>query len=139
MKTLGTRHSGRINTMVSDIVESSWAATGLLGVDSEGPPAISMSPRVAEAVNALREFMFQKVYVPEDKGEEGQAARRIVRLLYQHYNENRDEIPPEYSLRSRSQDQAVVDYIAGMTDQYALRIAEKIQPGVAEIFQSRLL
>ena len=139
VKTLGTRHSGRINTMVSDIVESSWAATGPLGVDSEEPPAISMSPRAAEAVNVLREFMFQNVYVPEDKGEEGQAARRIVRLLYQHYNENRDEIPPEYGLRSRSEDQAVVDYIAGMTDQYALRIAEKIQPGVAEIFHSRLL
>ena len=139
VKVLGTRHSERINTMVSDIVESSWAATGLLGGDSKEPLAISMSPEGAEAVNSLREFMFQRVYVPEDQGEEGQAARRIMRLLYRFYDENQDHIPSEYSLRSRSHDQAVVDYIAGMTDQYALRIAEKIQPGIAEIFHSRLL
>ena len=137
--TLGARHSERINTMVTDIVESSWDATGPLRVDSEGPPSISMSPGVRQAVNTLREFMFQNVYVPEDEGEEGQTARRIMRLLHGHFNARRDEIPPEYGPRSRSEDHAVVDYIAGMTDRYAIRIAEKIQPGIAEIFHARLV
>ncbi|MCH8186321.1 MAG: hypothetical protein IH862_09510, partial [Chloroflexi bacterium] len=68
-----------------------------------------------------------------------QAARRIVRLLYRYFNENRNEIPAEYSLRSRSEDQAVVDYISGMTDRFAVRVAERIEPGVSEIFRSRLL
>ena len=139
VQVLGERHSVRINTMVNDIVESSWAASGQLGVDSTGTPVISMGAVVRQAMNTLREFMFQRVYVPEDQGEEGQAARRIMRRLYGYYNGNRDDIPPEYRLRSQSEDQAVVDYIAGMTDRYALRAAEDIQPGIAKIFHSRLL
>ncbi len=139
VKTLGTRHSERVNSMVSDIVESSWATTGLLGFDLKDPPQISMSPQKAKSVHVLREFMFRGVYEPEDKGKEGKSARRIVRLLYQYYNNNKSEIPAEYILRSQNQNQAVVDYIAGMTDQYAMRIAENIQPGVAEVFHSRLI
>ena len=139
VQVLGSRHSERINAMVSDIVEISWAAAGRDSAGVDEPPAITMGPRIREAVNTLREFMFENVYVPEDLGEEGRAARRIVRLLYCHFNDHRDEIPPEYRLRSRSEDGAAVDYVAGMTDQYALRLAEKIRPGIAEIFRSRLL
>ena len=139
VRVLGTRHSQRIDTMVNDIVESSWAASGLEGVDSAKPPVISMGPSVRQAVNTLREFMFQKVYLPEDKGTEGQAARRIVCLLYHHFNENLDEIPPEHGPQDRCEGQAVVDYISGMTDRYALRMADRIQPGVSEIFHSRLM
>lgn len=136
---LGTRHSERIDSMVTDIVEYSWAASGHLGVDSSTVPWISMGPEMREAVNILREFMFQTVYMPEDKTPEGQAARRIMNLLYHYYNEHRNEVPAEYSLRSRSEDHAVVDYISGMTDQYAIRAAERIQPGIAKDFRSRLL
>ena len=139
LNVLGASHSERVNTMVSDIVESSWAASGLEEVDPTEPPVISMSPAVRQAFNTLREFMFRFVYVPEDEGEYGRTARRVMRLLYNHYIENPEEISAEYSVLSRSQDQAAVDYIAGMTDQYALRIAEKIQPGIAKIFRSRLL
>ncbi len=137
VEVLGDSHSRRVNTMVGDIVESSWVASG---EDSHigDAPVLSMSPDTRDAVNILREFMFQHVYVPEDEGVEGQTARRIMRLLYGHFDENRDEIPPEYGARSRSEDEAVVDYISGMTDRYALRIAEKIQPGIAEIFNSRV-
>jgi dGTPase len=138
-QVLGGRHSERINTMVTDIVESSWAATGLDGVNSAEPPFITMSPEVRHAVMTLREFMFEKVYGPEDRGEEGRAAREIIKLLYHYYNEVREEIPPEYAMRSRSEDQAVVDYISGMTDRYALRMVEKIRPGASKIFQKRLL
>ncbi len=136
--TLGTRHSQRVNTMVSDIVQHSWAATGEGGA-SDGPPAITMGPEVREAVNTLREFMFERVYLPEDRGEEGQTARRVIRLLYHHYREHPEEVPPEYNQRSRSSELAVVDYISGMTDQYALRAAERLEPGIARAFYSRLL
>ena len=136
---LGTRPSERVNTMVADTVESSWDASGLDGVDSNVGPTISMSPNVREAVITLREFMFENVYAPEEQGEEGCAARRIVRLLYHYHIENPNEVPREYRLRNCSDSQDVVDYVAGMTDQYALRTAERIQPGIARIFSSRLL
>ena len=138
-QVLGSRHSVRINTMVSDVIESSWAATGLDGVNSGEAPAITMSPRMRHAVNALREFMFENVYGREDEADEGQTARRIIVLLYRHYSEHRDQIPAEYAPRTGSYEQAVADYVAGMTDHYAIRAAEKIEPGVAKIFRSRLL
>ena len=113
MKTLGDRHSLRIHTMVSDIVESSWAATG---ETSETAPSITMSVEVRNAVNELRDFMFERVYVPSDLGEEGKAARNIVGLLYRHLHENPAQVPEEY----RNTDRPAVNYIAGMTDRYAI-------------------
>ncbi len=129
MKTLGDRHSLRIHTMVTDIVDSSWAATG---ESSETAPSIGMSPGIRAAVNELRDFMFERVYVPSDLGEEGQAARDIVGLLYQNLHDNPDQVPPEY----RDTDKPVVDYIAGMTDLFAMRVAERIQPDIARVFRT---
>ena len=83
-----------------------------------------------ETVNVLREFMFERFYVPEDQGEEGIAARKIVRLLYRHFDDNRSTIPGEY----HDEEWAVVDYIAGMTDQFAIRMAERIEPGTGRVF-----
>jgi dGTPase len=129
MKTLGDRHSLRIHTMVTDIVESSWAATGESSVVE---PSIAMSPGVRAAVNELRGFMFERVYVPSDQGEEGQAARNIVGLLYSHLHENPDQVPEEYQLTDRP----VVDHIAGMTDLFAMRVAEHIEPDIAAVFRT---
>lgn len=137
VEVLGHRHSQRIDTMVSDIVESSWAATGREA--GESTPIITMGPRVREAMNTLREYMFENVYVPEDLGEEGKTARRIVRLIHRHLTEHPERVPAEYSRRSGTREEAVVDYLSGMTDRYALRMAEAIQPGVAAVFHSRLL
>ena len=58
-------------------------------------------------------------------------------LLYSHFSADREEIPPEYGKRSRSEDMAVVDYISGMTDHYAIRVAERISPGIAAPFTER--
>ena len=136
-EVLGQRHSQRINTMVSDIVVTSQASM------DPGPfppaPEIRMSVDLRDAVYALREFMFQNVYVPEDKGEEGKAARNIIVLLHEHYHGNKHLIPEEYHTRSETFDDAVRDYISGMTDQYAIRVAESIAPGIARVFSGRIL
>lgn len=137
-EVLGHSHGERVDSMVSDIVESSWDATGE-GDSTTDAPLISMSHTVKSAVITLREFMFENVYVPEDRGPEGQAARKIFQMLYHHYDSQRDEIPPEYDIRSKTEDRIVADYISGMTDHYALRAAEAIRPGTAEIFSSRIL
>ncbi len=128
---LGDRHSTRMNSMVTDIVDASWAATGDNGLSSR--PTIRMSEKMHDTVNILREFMFDQVYIPEDRGEEGIAARDIIRLLYRHFDDSRDRIPGEY----RDEEWAVVDYIAGMTDQFAIRVAERIEPGIGSVFAMR--
>ena len=129
---LGSTHSQRVNTMVYDVVESSWAASG---EDGSGPPEIVMSDRVRDAVMTMREFMFERVYLPKDQGQEGQAAREIMGLLYGHYGQNPDALPPGLPQDGRQ----VVDHIAGMSDLYAIREAERMRPGLAGRFANGLL
>ena len=57
-QVLGRTHSERINSMVCDIVESSWAASGDEGIGSDEQPVITMSTKVQHTVMTLREFMF---------------------------------------------------------------------------------
>ena len=139
LSALGRRHAERIDTIVCDIIENSYAASGLNRAHPDAVPAIGMGDAVRRAFMELREYMFRNVYLPQDARVEGEAARRIVRLLYQHFNEHRDEIPADYARRSRTESEAVVDYVSGMTDWYAMRVAERIQPGIAKIFMERLL
>jgi dGTPase len=117
---LGHSHSERINTLVSDVVNFSWAATGADG----GTPAIGMSQATQDAANTLRQFLFKKVY--NIAREESERAMEVVRLLYQYFTAHDEALPQEYKLGDDSVERRVVDYISGMTDNYALSMAEQI-------------
>ena len=112
--------------MVSDIIECSWAATGL--TKTQESPAIGMSPEVLTATDTLRKFLFERVYDIRSVQKESERAREVVRQLYGYFGEHEDEMPPEYRLERNDTERGVVDYIAGMTDQYALRKAEALSP-----------
>ena len=120
---LGHSHSERINTMVCDIVECSWATSGH---DVTGSPTIGMSPQVLEATDTLRDFLFKRVYDVQSTQHESEKAGKVVRQLYKYFIEHADRLPPEYRFYSDDIERRVVDYIAGMTDQYALRLAEEL-------------
>ncbi len=120
---LGHSHSQRINAMVGDIIEHSWAARGDGAVLRS---TIGMSPQVLEATNTLRDFLFERVYNQRSAEEEAEKARGVIRSLYGYFNKHADKLLPEYSVYSDEIAQRVVDYIAGMTDQYALRTAEEL-------------
>ena len=120
---LGRFHSQRVNTMVCDIIESSWAVRGDNIISS---PNIGMSPQILEATNTLREFLFDRVYNLHSAQEEAERAREVVHLLYDYFTEHENRLPPEYRFYSDETERRVVDYIAGMTDQYALRLAEEL-------------
>jgi dGTPase len=85
-----------------------------------------MSLKVREASNVLREFLFQRVYNWQTTRDDAEKAKEVIRRLYHYFNEHEDELPPEYHFYSDETERKVVDYIAGMTDQYALRLAEKL-------------
>jgi len=57
---------------------------------------------------------------------EAEKARKVVRSLYEYFNNHEDSLPPEYSIYSDEVARRVVDYIAGMTDQYALNLAAEL-------------
>ncbi len=121
VRVLGGSHAARINTMVCDIIDRSWSATGLV----EGAaPAITMSPAVLEAANALREFLFENVYEVQTARAETERARQVVRFLYHYFMQNPVSLPGEHA-RGGDVERGVVDYIAGMTDNYALSLAQE--------------
>jgi dGTPase len=120
---LGRSHSERINTMVCDIIDHSWAATGCTQGEE---PTIGMSPRILEATRQLRDFLFDRVYSLRSAQDETEDARRVIRHLYEYFGEREDKLPEEYARQGDPVEQRVVDYIAGMTDQYAQRIYDEV-------------
>lgn len=122
---LGDSHSSRINTLVSDLVERSWGITGLEG--EHVPQMIAMSPHILEAMNTLRDFLFERVYNANAMKAEMENAREVIRSLFNHFTRNPHRLPEEFTRHSEDVDLWVVDYIAGMTDQYALMIAGAIK------------
>jgi dGTPase len=123
-RVLGRSTSERVNTMVSDIVRSSWAVTRpgkLNGL------AIRMNPEVLGATNLLRDFLFERVYHATTKTRQAREAHRVVRLLYDYFCRHESKMPDEITKRSDGVERKVVDYVAGMTDQYALSIARLVR------------
>ncbi|MFC2069303.1 deoxyguanosinetriphosphate triphosphohydrolase, partial [Chloroflexota bacterium] len=124
---LGHAHSQRINTMVCDIINCSWLVRGNNnGTRANVIPGIGMSTRVLKATNNLREFLFKQVYSPCSAIEEAEKARKLVSRLYNYFIKYHNRLPSECSYYIDETDQRVVDYIAGMTDQYALRLADEL-------------
>jgi len=121
-RTLGGSHSERINTLVTDIVEHSWSASG----EGEGPPDIGMSETVLAAANALREFMFQRVYLWEGRREEAERAEQVVHFLFQYYLARPQEMESDFVISSDAAWRRAADYVAGMTDGFALAVAERL-------------
>ena len=115
--TLGFTHGERITALVTDVIDA-----------SRNQDHICQSPQVGEAMAALREFMFESVYTnPLAKGEESKA-QDMLRRLFEHYRQDPDQLPPDFQeIRvEEGVDRAVCDYIAGMTDPFAIERFTKL-------------
>ena len=113
--TLGHAHPSRINRLVGDLVEA-----------SEGRPEIGLSEEVFRALDEVRAFMFDRVYLRDSARAEQDRAISLVRSLFSYYLEHPDEVPEEYHRAPGDLPTRVADYIAGMTDRYALRAYEQL-------------
>lgn len=110
-EVLGDRHSQRINTMVTSIINQS--------TDCDH---IAMAPEIQEATDKLRAFMFANVYSnPIAKGEEERAKEVLVRL-FEYYTKFPEKMPELYYKNTESEpvERCVCDFISGMTDRYAI-------------------
>jgi dGTPase len=110
---LGHSLGDRLNTLIHDIVSN-----------SENRDDIIMSPEIEAAMHHLREYMFQSVYMNKRaKGQEEQA-ERLLEQLFLYYQKHLEQLPEEFRLRMEKLDEpsyrVVCDYIAGMTDRYAV-------------------
>jgi dGTPase len=100
---LGSTASARIDRLVHDIVEM-----------SDGASDIRQSSEVAEAMLSLRAFMFERVYLGPQVAPEHARAHEVVRKIFDHLVERGDSVDE------------IVDYIAGMTDRFALVYADSL-------------
>jgi len=107
-RKLGDSHGRRIDTLVRDVITSS-AETG----------GITMTPGIADAMETLHAFMFERVYRnPAAKSEESKAPA-ILSMLFDYYVKNPETLPPPVE-EGESTERRAADYIAGMTDTYAV-------------------
>jgi dGTPase len=117
LEILGNSHGERINSMIMDTINNSL-----------NKPVIAMSGVVAEATERLRDFMFERVYLDSLAKTEEQKAMYVIRRLYEYFFEKPNYLPEEYIylMERYGKEQAVCDYIAGMTDRYAVRTFQDI-------------
>jgi dGTPase len=113
---LGNSFGERIDSLVSDIVQTSC-----------NQPLIKLSEQQLERMDALREFLFAKVYFRDEALAEEKKLHTKINHLYNYYLANPDEMTAEY--RRDPVELAVADYIAGMTDPHALLTYDKIIGG----------
>ncbi|MCD7730016.1 MAG: deoxyguanosinetriphosphate triphosphohydrolase [Oscillospiraceae bacterium] len=112
---LGHSKSQRITTLITSVIDG-------------GAENIHMSDEVNKALNILSDFMFDNVYRNSIAKSEESKAKMLVERLYSHFLKNPDKLPEEYrNIMSRFNiDRAVCDYIAGMTDSYAVGVYEEL-------------
>lgn len=119
--TLGGSHHDRVETLVTDIVRASWAASGTIG---DGvTPVIALSPPMLVAANELREFLFERVYLPEDDLAQVRDARTTVQFLLTYFRAHPHQTPGDFAAGADPPELRALDYVAGMTDRFALRTA----------------
>lgn len=114
VKVLGDSHGERINTLVTDLVSTSSG------------DEIRLSPEAFQALDTLRDFMFQHVYLRDELKAEQDKAVGCVRALFSHYLDHPDQVPEEYHQAPGDLSTRIADFIAGMTDRYALRTYEQL-------------
>lgn len=118
VKTLGATRQQRLDRMVMDLVQTSQA-----WMESD-TPRVGLSPEVQEATMALRQWMFDHIYLTPDRIEQTENVRRVVSALYEFYMQHPEalstNLPAEDPLERK-----VLDYIAGMTDRFAIEIYQK--------------
>ncbi len=123
IEMLGNTSSCRINTLVTDIVNHTLESWDHLG---DGTPLVGMSPPILEIANTLREFLFSRVYNSRSAIRKKNNAKRVINVLYEYFCRHADDLPEVFHRCGEGVERMVTDYIAGMTDNYALKVARGI-------------
>jgi dGTPase len=112
---LGATGSARIDMLVHDLVEA-----------SEHAGDIVQGAEAAAAMTELREFMFERVYLGDVARQEHSRIDRVIRTLFEHYASDPALLPDGGGAPGADHAQRVTDYLAGMTDRYAVRAFEAL-------------
>ena len=125
VEVLGATHSQRIRTLVEDCTLASWDAAQAAPGAALEPARIELSPQVLAAVDTFREMMFERVYLAEATLTDARRGQAIVRALFRHFEAHPASIPG-WSLPHDPPWRRAADYVSGMTDGYATRMARDL-------------
>ncbi|HWV23438.1 MAG TPA: deoxyguanosinetriphosphate triphosphohydrolase [Thermomicrobiales bacterium] len=120
IRILGARHSERINTLVTDIIEQSDTAS------PEG--VITMSSTIREAADVLRDFLYTRVYDPINARPQTIHAQDIVRTHFEYFMTHPENMPEAYvvAIDNESLERHVADFVASMTDRFAIDLYNRL-------------
>ncbi len=111
---IGNSSSSRINTFITDTIKNSIGGNN-----------VTMSRDMRDVLNSLRDFMFDKVYKDDRAKREFGKIENLLSSLYRHHKEHPEDMSEEFRRlldEGEDIDRVVCDYIAGMTDRYAVKV-----------------
>ena len=112
---LGHHHGARITTLVQDMVAA-----------SDGADEIRLSEPVWDAMMELRQWLFENVYVQSDAKADDPKAKHLVKELFGHFMEHPEQMAEPCEPNDPELARLVTDYIAGMTDRFAISMYEEL-------------
>ena len=117
INTLGKTHSNRINTLVSSVIE-----------ESMDKPYLTMRDDIKEAMDELRNYLFENIYNDSAAKQEEGKAIEMLGMLYEYFKKHPNEMPAFYfnNIDNEGIDRCICDYISSMTDRYAVDLFREL-------------
>ncbi len=114
-RELGATHSGMITTMVTDVITT-----------SSDYASVRMTPSTEAVMDEFRTFMFERVYQSPTLVPDRERGYHLVQALCKYYLTHPEALPDEHQHGKAVTETMVVDYIAGLTDHYAIRLYKEL-------------
>jgi dGTPase len=115
LTTFGATAREWIGSMVTSVIESSHR-TG----------EVSMDRGQLEVMGELRDFMFERVYLTPDAESQKERAIHVIQDLVRYYTDHPQEVPDSYTVPGAEPLARAIDYVAGMTDRFALKTHDRL-------------
>jgi dGTPase len=135
-KVLGDTNAKRINTLVTDIIEQNWWVA--YPDETQSSPftpdldrcsvELVVNPHIQDAADKLKRFLYERVYVGSEAKAEVGKVDHLIQTLFDYFCNHVEELPAELQRNERNEpvERLVVDYIAGMTDRFAIATFERL-------------
>ena len=115
LTTFGATSREWIGSMIDSVIEASYAAD-----------EVTMDDEHLEVMSELRDFMFERVYLRPESEAQKEKAIMVIQDLVSYYQAHPQEVPDSYTVTEADSLTRAVDYVAGMTDRYALRTHDRL-------------
>lgn len=130
-EVLGKSNSARINTLVTDIINQNWQVAypdAKLAAQDRHSIELKVSPHVQGPADILKHFLYERVYIGSEAKAEVGKVDHLIETLFDYFCRHVELLPPELRDNPRNEpvERLAADYIAGMTDRFAISTFERL-------------